>query len=360
MKHSTYRDLISGSQRGPLAEAARFGLKTASLFYAAAVRIRNRSYDFGLLREFHAPVPVVSIGNLTAGGTGKTPVVAAVVDWFSAHGALPVILSRGYRSLNNAVNDEKLVLDQLCPGIVHLQSPNRVQSALDACRTHGAEVLVLDDGFQHRRLARDLNVVLVDALDPWGAGHLLPRGLLREPRSALKRADVVILTRADQCAPEQRQRILNEIADASSGQSPIELLFKPHGLINATGQTAQTESLTGRVAAFCGIGNPEGFRRTLTTAGLSRDLVGFLSFDDHHHYRSSDIANLAEWARKSGASTLITTQKDLVKIPQTALAGLPLWALAIRAQITAGKDRFDAQLQRLIEARVSPNRRKFQ
>src|SRR5580704_10939374 len=242
VKHSIYRDLISGSRRGALASAARFGLRAASLFYAAGVSIRNRSFESGVLRTYRAPVPVVSIGNLTAGGTGKTPMVAAVVDWFTARGIRPVILSRGYHSLHDTANDEKLVLDQLCPGVVHLQSPKRVRSATEACRTHLAEVLILDDGFQHRRLARDLDIVLIDALDPWGGGRLLPRGLLREPRSSLCRADAVILTRADQSTPAEKSRLIQEVHRDRPDETPIEAVFRPTGLINSEGTRAAIDS----------------------------------------------------------------------------------------------------------------------
>ena len=293
----------------------------------------------------------MSIGNLTAGGTGKTPLVAAMVDWFCARGVRPAILSRGYRTLDDAANDEKLVLDQLCPGVAHLQSPDRVRSARDACRTHQAEVLVLDDGFQHRRLARDLDLVLIDALDPWGAGHLLPRGLLREPLSAVRRADLIVLTRADQCLPEQKHRIAAEIGAASGGRPLLEAVFRPVGLVNAKGARAAPDSLRNTVAAFCGIGNPEGFRRTLQTVGFADRLAGFRTFDDHHHYSPSDLDDLAGWAKSQGADALITTQKDLVKIPRTDLGGLALWALAIRAQITVGNEVLESRLERLLKAK---------
>jgi tetraacyldisaccharide 4'-kinase len=231
---------------------------------------------------------------------------------------------------------------------------------MDACRTHQAEVLILDDGFQHRRLFRDLDIVLVDALDPWGAEHLLPRGLLREPRSSLKRAGLVVLTRADQCAAEEKEQTLAEICAAWAGQLPVEAIFRPVGLINAAAQTASTDALGDAVAAFCGIGNPEGFRRTLDAMGVKNRLAGFRAFDDHHHYQASDLEELTEWARSCGASALVTTQKDLVKIPRNELGGLPLWAVMIRTQITARGEEFDSHLQRLIETRVKPNCSKFQ
>jgi tetraacyldisaccharide 4'-kinase len=345
---SAYRELIDGSRQGLLAGAARLGLHAAALFYATGVQLRNVGFDWGLLPIRRAGVPVVSIGNLTAGGTGKTPMVAAIADWFTSRNVRPVILSRGYRSLENAVNDEKLVLDQLCPDVAHLQSPNRVKSAQAACATHRAQVLILDDGFQHRRLARDLDIVLIDALDPWGAGYLLPRGLLREPKSALKRADLIVLTRADHCEPGTKERILSEIRRASHSRPLIEASFEPVGLTNASGAMTQVESIAGSVVAFCGIGNPEGFRKTLRGAGMESRLVEFRTFPDHHHYTTTDLDDLARWARNLGADTLITTQKDLVKIPQSDLAGSPLWALTIRARITAGQDQLDGLLERLV------------
>jgi tetraacyldisaccharide 4'-kinase len=348
-----HRDLITGRSRGPLADVARGGLATASLFYGAAVRARNAGFDVGVLRAHQAPVPVVSVGNLTTGGTGKTPVVAAIVEWFTSRGVRPAILSRGYRPHAGAVNDEKLVLDQLCPGVPHLQGANRVESAAVACRQHGADVLVLDDGFQHRRLTRDLDLVLIDALDPWGSDHLLPRGLLREPRSALRRADAVILTRADLCPPEQKARIIDEIRRFGPDEPPIEAEFRPTGLINTAAEQAAVDSLAA-VAAFCGIGNPDGFLRTLADAGL-KHVAAFRAFRDHHHYSATDLDDLARWAAEQNAAALVTTQKDLVKIPQTRLGELPLWALTVRAKFTAGAERFSGLLQDLVMSKSAPN-----
>ena len=147
------------------------------------------------------------------------------------------------------------------------------------------------NGFQHRRLARDLDLVLIggDAIRG-GSDHLLPRGLLREPRSALRRADAVILTRADLCQPEQKARIIDDTRRFGSDEPPIEAAFRPTGLINAVGEQAAADSLA-TVAAFCGIGNPDGFLRTLADAGLKH--VAFRPFRDHHHYSAADLDDLA-------------------------------------------------------------------
>jgi len=358
VKLPSHRDLISGRASGPAAVLARGGLSFASFFYGAAVRARNEAFDRGVLRAHAASVPVLSIGNLTAGGTGKTPVVAAIVDWFTSRGVRPAILSRGYRAHAGGVNDEKLVLDQLCPGVPHLQGPDRVISARTACEREGAQVLVLDDGFQHRRLARDLDLVLIDALDPWGAGRLLPRGLLREPRAALRRADAVIVTRADQCTSEQKSRLIQEVRCDRPNEVPIEAVFRPTGLINAEGTCAAIESLDA-VAAFCGIGNPEGFRRTLTDAGVGQ-IAAYPASPDHHHYSEADMRDLALWAHEQRARSLLTTQKDLVKIPHCQLGDVPLWALGVRAEFVSGEQRLSGMLQDLVKRISAPNLSKFQ
>ncbi|HEV8066906.1 MAG TPA: tetraacyldisaccharide 4'-kinase [Planctomycetaceae bacterium] len=358
MTFPSHRDLISGRSRGPVAVLARGGLSIASLFYGAAVRTRNRAFDVGAIHAHRAPVPVVSVGNLTAGGTGKTPVVAAIVEWFTSHGVRPAILSRGYRPHVGAANDEKLVLDQLCPGVPHLQGADRIESAHVACDRHGAQVLVLDDGFQHRRLARDLDLVLIDAIDPWGAGHLLPRGLLREPRASLRRADAVILTRADQCSANDKARLITEIRGFWRDEAPIEARFRPTGLVNADGAHAAIDSL-GSVAAFCGIGNPDGFRRTLIAAGVER-VAAFRTFPDHHHYSDADLAELAIWVREQRASAAVTTQKDLVKIPRCRLGDVPLWAFTIRGEFPVGQERLFTLLHDLVTRISAPNLSRFQ
>jgi tetraacyldisaccharide 4'-kinase len=187
---------------------------------------------------------------------------------------------------------------------------------------------------------------------------LLPRGLLREPRYSLRRADAVILTRADQCTPEAKTRLLGEIRRHGRDEPPIEAFFRPIGLVNADGTQAAVESLE-VVVGFCGIGNPDGFRRTLIDAGV-RQVAGFRAFRDHHHYSEADLVDLARWARQQRAAALLTTQKDLVKIPRRQLGDLPLWALSIHAEFAAGNDRLSKLLQDLVTRISAPNLSKFQ
>jgi tetraacyldisaccharide 4'-kinase len=350
VNEAAFRDLISGKRRGAIAGMYRTGLSGLACFYETAVRTRNKLFDAELLRTHSANVPVVSVGNMTTGGTGKTPFVAFVAHWFGEKGACVALLSRGYRALPGAVNDEKLVLDLLCPGIPHVQNPDRVAGAQVAVRDHGAQLIVLDDGFQHRRLARDLDVVLVDALCPWGYGAQLPRGLLREPATGLRRADIVVLTRADQCDEATRRKTIEEIERARGKSGVVEVAYPPVRLRNSAGQTAEFSTLAGQpVMAFCGIGNPDGFRKTLGGCNLAVDDASFRTFPDHYHYTPTDLESLATQAARRGAQALLTTQKDLVKINQTHLGAVPLWAVEIGTKIVAGAEELEMQMQKLLK-----------
>ena len=344
---SFYGDLISGRRTGLWTGPARSLLTVLAGGYGIGVRGRNFAFDRGWKRIHRAPVPVVSVGNLTAGGTGKTPFVAYLANWFREKDVHVGLLSRGYRSLSDQGNDEKLVLDRLCPDVPHLQNPNRVQSAQQAVAEHGCQLLLLDDGFQHRRLARDLDIVLIDALNPWGFGKLLPRGLLREPMSALRRADLVVLTRADQCSSEQRQQIRERIASVRQSDECVEVAFRPIQLVNFCGETTDLSSFHGQsIAAFCGIGNPAAFRQTLIDAGLQ--VASLHAFGDHHHYSTRDLDELARKANATNADAVITTLKDLVKIDRTQLADCPLWAIDIAAETSSGGELLQRQLESVL------------
>jgi tetraacyldisaccharide 4'-kinase len=341
-----YLRLIRGDQRGPLASTARFTLSLASLGYALGVAVRNQAFDRGWRPARHAGVPVVSVGNLTLGGTGKTPTVEYVARWYRTRGIRVAILSRGYGH-SVGLNDEGRVLEENLPDVPHLQDRDRAGLARVAVEELESQLLVLDDGFQHRRLARDLDLVLIDALDPFGHGKLFPRGLLREPVSALRRAGVVLLSRADLVTGSDRAAI-RRAAERRAG--PIrwaEARHAPLDLVDATGQVRPLDDLAHcSVAAFCGIGNPEGFRRTLV--GRCPSLLGFRTFTDHHPYSVADVAGLAAWSSALGADLVLTTQKDLVKLRATTLGAIPLSALRIGLEITEGAALLDEDLARLL------------
>lgn len=348
MNERAYLDLISGRRRGVIAGAMRVGLAVLTPLYRMAVATRNWSFTKTLKTTHSVEVPVVSIGNITTGGTGKTPFVAWVTQWLRLQGRHPGIVSRGYRSLDDVGNDELRVLEQLCPGVSHVQNRDRIAAARESIATHQADVVVLDDGFQHRRLHRDLDIVLVDATNPWGYGHLLPRGLLREPRAALKRADVVVLTRVDQTEDDLLARLRHDVSQVT--KAPLaEVAFRPTGLRSLSGASASVEALAGKnVLAFCGIGNPEGFRRTLTDAGITIADDAMVTFADHHHYTEAEFSTLVQRATSQGAKALITTQKDLVKLDPTWESALPVWALVIGAEVMAGREELESILTDLL------------
>ncbi|MBN9522677.1 tetraacyldisaccharide 4'-kinase [bacterium] len=330
-----------------MAAAARAGLWAASWPYRAGVWWRNRSYDRGRRPVHRAGVPVVSVGNLTLGGTGKTPCVEYVAGFYRDRGLRAAIVSRGYGA-GAGPNDEALVLEENVPDVPHLQDADRVAAARRAVEELESEVLVLDDGFQHRRLHRDLDVVLIDAtLPPW-CDQMFPRGSLREPEGSLRRAGAVLLTRCDQAAPADvtaaRDRIRARFPGlpvATSEHRPLELL--------GGDEPEPVEHLRGRrVAGFAGIGNPPAFQQTLR--GLGGTVVGFRSYPDHHNYTRADVDDLRDWARGMHDDVLmVTTQKDWVKLRLPDLAGRPLRAVRVGIAFRDGQDAFDAEL-----ARVAP------
>jgi tetraacyldisaccharide 4'-kinase len=256
------------------------------------------------------------------------------------------VVSRGYGAGAGKHNDEALELAQSLRGVPHVQNPDRAAAARKAIHEHGAQLILLDDGFQHRRLARDLDLVLLDALEPFGFDHVFPRGTLREPETGLARAQVVCLSRADVIPPVDRDAIRQRVSQLAPTAVWCELLHSATGLMNTNGETKPLDSLAGqRAAAFCGIGNPAGFEHTLKTAGC--EVVAWRSFPDHHHYTEADIASLSAWVRSSNATIALCTQKDLVKVPQNELGGIPLQAITIDMQFQAGQQEFEQALDRI-------------
>jgi tetraacyldisaccharide 4'-kinase len=277
-----------------------------------------------------------------------------VARWYRRRDTRVTLISRGY-SRAGEINDEGLVLEENLPDVPHLQDPDRVKLAEIAVTELAAELIVLDDGFQHRRLARDRDLVMLDALDPFGLGRLFPRGLLREPIGALRRASAVILSRADLLEPEERQAIRRRV-ERNAGPVPfVSACHRPLDLIDEEGKTHPVEELAGqKVAAFCGIGNPEGFRRTMLP--LCRDLLELKVFPDHHPYTAEDVAGLTAWARSTRADLVLTTQKDFVKLRTLALGPVPLRALRIGIEIMEGLDAIERILEPLVpESKSSRN-----
>ena len=347
----TFKRLVDGSVRGPGPAAARLALAAISLPYGLAVAARNAAYDAGLLPTATAAVPVISVGNLTLGGTGKTPLVAWVARILADRGLRPAIVSRGYAARPGEQSDEAAELGVVIPGIRHVADRDRAAGSRTAV-AGGADVVVLDDGFQHRRLRRDLDIVAVDATDPFGCGHLFPRGLLREPLRGLARGHAVVLTRASAVDAATRTAIRRGLEDACGGRLPggwMEAEHRPVGLRFADGSTSPLAMLhKRRVVAFAGIGNPAAFRRTLASAAA--DVAEFFPFPDHHAYSAADLERLAARVAATRAELAVTTLKDLVKIQTMRLGDVPLAAVEIAMQPLAGGDEVAA----LIAAAVGP------
>ncbi len=344
--HDTYQAITSGERRGPSAALARAALWWASLPYGMAMATRNRLFDAGIRGATRVPVPVVVVGNLSVGGTGKTPCVEYVAAHYRAAGVAVAVLSRGYGG-EGGPNDEALVLEENLPDVPHLQGADRVELALTALQELESELLVLDDGFQHRRLHRDLDIVLLDATRPFDRDRLLPRGTLREPASSLKRADAVILTRCDQTSPAELARQRAVLTRRFPKLLVAEAVHAPVVLAGTGGVTAPLDLVRGRpTLAFCGLGNPAAFRATL--AQLGANVVEFVAFPDHHPYGRDDVERLRTLAAKLPADGLaLTTQKDSVKLRLGELAGVPLWAVRVGLSFRAGEAELTAKLDEL-------------
>lgn len=327
-------------------------LAAASLPYAAGVALRNSLYDRGWLPTTQAEIPVISVGNLTLGGTGKTPLVAWCVRFLERRGERPAIVSRGYAASGSGPGDEAEELALLLPGVAHVISRDRAAGVATAVTRHRASVAVLDDGFQHRRLTRTLDLVAIDATDPFGCRRLFPRGLLREPLRGLRRADAVILTRASLVDSQTKDAIWKELTRitrrARAGGHPmrmpvhVEATHAPRQLRTWSGATASLPSLAGRrVVLVSGIGNPSAFRRTVESLGCT--IVDEVVFPDHHAYPAADLDRIGRTASLA-AELIVTTLKDLVKIRRETLGGIPVMAIEIGIELLDG----EAALEMLI------------
>ncbi len=310
--------------------------------------VRNRLYDVGVCRTHALPIPAICVGNLTAGGTGKTPTVAWVADHLRSRERRVAVIRRGYRRGDgDGPSDETMLLRERLGGIDVIESPDRVAGARDAA-SRGADVIVLDDGFQHRRAGRDLDLVLVDASDPFGGGHLLPWGYLREPIDALRRAGAIVVTRADQVSSEARDRLIATLERRAPSTPIAQAVHAPRRLVEVApgGKTRRHPllDLVGReVRAFSGVGRPTAFRRTLEDLGAT--VVDEAHFPDHHDYSAADLAALPR-----GTAPWITTEKDWVKIRDLDGVDVPIWFLGIDLEIVAGRDALIARIDAVLDA----------
>lgn len=340
-------ELLSGRRRGLAAATLRGALRGAEVPYAMLMSIRNALYDSGTLRSHRVAIPVISVGNITAGGTGKTPIVIWLASKLRDAGSHPAILLRGYRSSAAAPSDEATLLDQqLNPstaatnGNFHIPvvpNPDRVASANFVAREHpGVNLLILDDGFQHRRLARQFDLVLIDATNPFGFGHVHPRGLLREPLIGLRRAHAFVLTRTDLVPPSR----ITEIDEVLRTHNPTAPVYRTHHALTSlrTADDAQlplNDLANRRFFASAAVGNPTAFDQQLRA--LPGEYRGHFWFSDHHAYTSDDLSRMRDLAAQAGAESVLITEKDWTKLRH--LPGAPQFPF-LRVQLAI---RFEGQ-----------------
>lgn len=325
-----------------------------SLTYAAIARLRARAYQQGILRRRHLDGVVISVGNLTVGGTGKTPMVLWIAERLLAEGKSVGILTRGYRGKNvgasadksQATNNQAAISTSDEVQLLQSRLENRVLFGVGADRykngvalvARGVNWFILDDGFQHLQLARNVDIVLIDASRPFGGGHVLPAGRLREPRTALKRANVIVLTRTNR-APAV-ESVIRRHSDAPIFYARTEL-SSVYSLSRS--EQAITQGRTKPLFAFCGIGNPAAFIADLRDWGFQ--VAGHKSFPDHHRYSSADVAAIENEARKAGAAGLICTEKDRFNLDQ-ATPSTDLLVCAISLRIDREDDFWHALMEK--------------
>ncbi|HXR99246.1 MAG TPA: tetraacyldisaccharide 4'-kinase [Pyrinomonadaceae bacterium] len=316
-------------------------LPPLSLLYGAVTRTRLSLYRRGTFHTTKLDRPVISIGNITTGGTGKTPLVEYVARLLAAQGKKVCILTRGYGRKDphlqvivsdgygvlaspSEAGDEPYLLATKLKGLAAvISSADRIAAGQEAIKDFGTDCFVLDDGFQHLRLARDLNVVTIDATNPWGGGRLLPHGRLRESTEGMSRADCVVITRCDQVKSVEGLRA--ELVRLTDGKPIFESQMRMERLspLKNGGETLAPEA---RVAAFCAVGNPASFFESLRRAGY--ELAVERSFADHHVYSQEEIDSIINAARETDAKALVTTAKDAVKLRALAFS-MPCYVLEI-------------------------------
>ncbi|MBQ3672357.1 MAG: tetraacyldisaccharide 4'-kinase [Kiritimatiellae bacterium] len=355
-------------------------LKAFSLLFAAIVSCRYFLYRVGLLRRWPLGIQVISIGNVTAGGTGKTPVTEIFARTLAAEGRKVAILSRGYRRkeapwiqrvftgeitkplvvsdgrhvlLDAAIGgDEPYMLASNLPGVAVLVDRDRVKAGRYAVKKFGCDTLILDDGFQYQRLKHSIEVVLVDATNPFGNGNLLPRGILREPARHLKRADIIFLTkcRGDTSAVVADIRRYNQAAEI------VECTHAPKVLKDVwSREEFPLDWLKGKTTCtLSGIASPKGFENSLRHLGAK--VVWCERYADHHRYDSSEILYALNRTADMGADALVTTEKDAVRFPRLETAPVRCLYLRIAIEILKGGENFQSLINRICFRTSSPAR----
>lgn len=351
-------EIIKGERKGWSAEIAKLLLTPLAWTYAVVSRCRNIAYDVGLKRQHHSKAIVVSIGNIVAGGTGKTPLTLMIAREMRNWGNLAVV-SRGYRSKaekmatpiflskggkiffsSETCGDEPCLLAKNLPGVSVIVGRDRVQASLMAVES-GAQMILMDDGMQHRRLARDFEVVVLDARVPLGYGYFLPRGLLRDSPKSLSRADLIFINRI-----KDLQRV-DEIEGLVRPHSDAPIVAAKNVFVGAWySNRVKVPSLKAvKVGLFCGIGQPRDFFETVKETGA--EIVHEHYFVDHEAPSILELQQIADKSRESGAELILCTEKDWVKIQSTDELSLSLAWVQVSMEIVYGKESWEQFLVKI-------------
>jgi tetraacyldisaccharide 4'-kinase len=352
--------LLQGWERG-FPSGAVGVLAAVAGSYRGLLGARDWLYARGVLHSRALDCPVVSIGNLTVGGTGKTPAVELAVRTLMERGHRPAVLSRGYGRRGGGIQvvadaasirldadeagDEPFLLARRLPGVPVVVGPNRHDAGRLARARFGVTAIVLDDGFQHRTLRKDLEIVMARAVAPWGNGRLLPGGPLREPLTGVRRAHLVVTTGAR--TPADAADVQATVARLAPGVPIVTAVHVPTECFESgTMRFVPVRDLDGaRLVAFAGIGSPAGFARTLAETGVA--VTAFEEFADHHWYTREDLARLDRRALETHADGLVTTEKDWVRLRALPGPARPVYVLSVRLTLTSGEGAWRAAFDRL-------------
>lgn len=343
MKKFIY-SLMTDRLTGPVFIPLKCILYLASFIYGIAIMIRRLLYSLKVFRSEKAPVKVVSVGNITLGGTGKTPFTIMLSKLVREElNRDPAVLIRGYGW------DEQAMLKKNLPDTPILVGEDRLKSADRAMKLYGTSIAILDDGFQHWELQRDLDIVLIDSTNPFGNGQLFPRGILREPKSALRRADMVVFTKADKGA-KSIDGLRREIASIKKGVIFLEAVHKPTHFYEARARKdIGLACVRGKkVLLVSSIADPDNFKETVRSLGA--EVAGHIIFPDHHNYREKDRNRIVTSAGELKADLIVTTDKDAVKFARMSFsfAQFSVLTLMIELEITKGKELVVARLHSLL------------
>ena len=376
--------MINGQKKHSSIEKAFINLlQVFSYVYGGLVKLKLAGYRVGLFKQKKLDCFVISLGNITVGGTGKTPTAYQLATYIRDLGYKVVILNRGYRSKWHGevgvvsdghelkmdasyAGDEAFMLAKHLPKIPVLIGPERAISGQYAIDNYDAEVAILDDGFQHWQLQRDLDIVLVDAVNVFGNGYMLPRGTLREPMSHLARADVFLLTKVDQAADGSCQYIKDTISRYNDEALLLDSVHQPKSFIrleewadNIAGEGVPVSFMSGkRVMAVSAIGNPASFEHTIGSTGA--EIIESLRFPDHHDFTADEFSDIISQAAKNDVEAIIITEKDAVKVPdltnvkQELQAVVPIYVITITVKFLQGEEAF----KKLIADRIRDHVRK--